>query len=144
MTHRFSKNVLFTLATLLAAVVLPVQWLSAVEASSDRSEPVPAPQRNQSLTTASTPVLVLGQVHAAGPYTPERGLRILDVIRMAGGFTGAAKSNEVQVVRKSSDGTRTTIIVDCNAPLNERAAERPNGLFPIQPGDKVFVPEAPR
>lgn len=104
--------------------------------------------RGQPLETAPPPetgkVQVLGQVMRAGPTPLFARDCLLIVIARAGGFTPAAKSNAVEVVRKKSDGNKQRIIVDCNSKPADTPEGSYCGTFVPLPDDIIFVPEAPR
>lgn len=86
---------------------------------------------------------VLGQVRNPGRITmpPETdSIGILQAITQSGGFTRIARTDSVQVTRRSSDGTTQNIVVDVRELLNARRSADTRE-FQLQAGDVVFVPE---
>jgi polysaccharide export outer membrane protein len=86
---------------------------------------------------------VLGQVRSPGRITmpPETdSIGILQAITQSGGFTRIARTDSVQVTRRSADGTTQSMVVDVRELLNaRRPAEKRE--FQLMAGDVVFVPE---
>ena len=87
-------------------------------------------------------VTVLGQVKR-----PERiqipqetdSIGILEAITQAGGFTRIAKTDQVQVSRRTGSGGDRRITVNVDKFLGQSGAEGQE--FQLHPGDVVFVPE---
>jgi polysaccharide export outer membrane protein len=86
---------------------------------------------------------VLGQVRSPGRITmpPETdSIGILQAITQSGGFTRIARTDSVQITRRSADGTTQSMVVDVRELLNaRRPAEKRE--FQLMAGDVVFVPE---
>ena len=85
-------------------------------------------------------VVVTGQVNREGIVSiPERGVDILEVIVMSGGFTRLAWERKTIVRRPEADGTVSSKTVDVD---KIRKGEVTEG-FLILPGDTIFVKESP-
>lgn len=81
-------------------------------------------------------VYVLGQVEKAGTFRYEEGMTIIQLITLAGGFTRAARRNNV-VVTRTENGVEKRIVVAV-----DEIAEGKAKNFLLRPGDIVFVPES--
>ncbi len=88
-------------------------------------------------------VTVLGEVERPGnvEIPPGRnGLPIQTVIAEAGGFTGTAKSTDVNITRASStQAERSNEVVNVDKMLNSRKG-REEEDYMVHPDDVVFVP----
>jgi polysaccharide export outer membrane protein len=80
-------------------------------------------------------VTVLGQVTKPGsfPYTP--GLTLIQALSLAGGMTGLANLDKVNVTRKTQSGSRT-VVVAIGTIMEGRSPD-----LPLQSGDRIFVHE---
>lgn len=85
--------------------------------------------------SATMQVSVLGEVHTPGSYEIGTPRNILEVISLAGGFTGAA-DRHITILHKQGSDDKTTVFLPNNA--NDPAAE--SAL--VYPGDTVMVPKA--
>jgi protein involved in polysaccharide export with SLBB domain len=82
-------------------------------------------------------VSVLGQVNEPGSYPFKERLTLVQAISLAGGMNPLAQTKKVKLIRETAQGTKTYEI-DVGAILESK-----RGDLPLQPGDIVFVPEAP-
>ena len=80
-------------------------------------------------------VTILGQVAKPGtfPFTP--GLTLIQAISQAGGLTGIANLDRVNLTRRTPTGSRTVVIA-IGTIMEGRAAD-----IPLQSGDRIFVHE---
>lgn len=89
------------------------------------------------MTRQNREVSVLGQVNEPGSYPFKERLTLVQAISLAGGLNPLAQAKKVKLIR-DSDGTRQTYEVDVRRILESKRED-----LPLQPGDVVFVPEAP-
>lgn len=82
-------------------------------------------------------VSVLGQVNAPGSYLFKERLTLVQAISLAGGMNPLAHAKRVKLIRETDEGTKTYEI-DVREILESKRAD-----LPLEPGDIVFVPEAP-
>lgn len=80
-------------------------------------------------------VTILGQVAKPGtfPYTP--GLTLIQAISQAGGLTGLANLDRVNLTRRAEHGSRT-VVISLGTIMEGRSAD-----IPLQSGDRIFVHE---
>lgn len=80
-------------------------------------------------------ITVLGQVSKPGtfPYTP--GLTLIQALSQAGGLTGLANLDRVNLTRRTAAGSQT-VVVAVGQIMEGRAAD-----IPLQSGDRIFVHE---
>jgi polysaccharide export outer membrane protein len=85
-------------------------------------------------------VYVLGQVNKPGSFTiqADHPVSVSQAIALAGGLTRLSADGSVRLIRKQSDGSRKTYIVNVSRVL----AGHPEDDVVLQPGDTVFVPES--
>jgi protein involved in polysaccharide export with SLBB domain len=82
-------------------------------------------------------VSVLGQVNTPGSYPFKERLTLVQAISLAGGMNPLAQAKKVKLIRETAEGTKTYEI-DVGSILDSKRAD-----LPLEPGDIVFVPEAP-
>lgn len=82
-------------------------------------------------------VSVLGQVNTPGSYPFKERLTLVQAISLAGGMNPLAQAKKVKLIRETAEGTKTYEI-DVSGILESKRAD-----LPLEPGDIVFVPEAP-
>jgi polysaccharide export outer membrane protein len=82
-------------------------------------------------------VSVLGQVNTPGSYPFKERLTLVQAISLAGGMNPLAQARKVKLIRETAEGTKTYEI-DVGAIIDSKRAD-----LPLEPGDIVFVPEAP-
>jgi polysaccharide export outer membrane protein len=80
-------------------------------------------------------VTILGQVAKPGtfPYTP--GLTLIQAVSQAGGLTGIANLDRVNLTRRTDGGSRT-VVISISTIMEGRSAD-----IPLQSGDRIFVHE---
>jgi polysaccharide export outer membrane protein len=80
-------------------------------------------------------VTLMGQVAKPGtfPYTP--GLTLIQALSQAGGLTGLANLDRVNLTRRTNGGSRTVVIA-IGIIMEGRSAD-----IPLQSGDRIFVHE---
>ena len=83
----------------------------------------------------SLTVNVSGMVARTGAIKFSPGMSIVDVIALSGGFTPMARKNMVRVVRGNGPSRQTYKL-----PV-EMMSEGERPIFPMLPGDEVYVPE---
>lgn len=90
-------------------------------------------------------VSVLGAVRSPGNFQfPKEttSLDIVDLITRVGGFLPTAKSDAVNVVRKTADGTERVTTIDVESMITKRRqGDASRRDFLIYPGDRIWVPE---
>jgi protein involved in polysaccharide export with SLBB domain len=80
-------------------------------------------------------VTLLGQVSKPGtfPYTP--GLTLIQAISQAGGLTGLANLDRVNLTRRSGKSS-LTVVISVGTIMEGRSQD-----IPLQSGDRIFVHE---
>jgi protein involved in polysaccharide export with SLBB domain len=80
-------------------------------------------------------VTLMGQVAKPGtfPYTP--GLTLIQALSQAGGLTGIANLDRVNLTRRTGSGSRT-VVISISSIMEGRAPD-----IPLQSGDRIFVHE---
>ncbi len=89
-------------------------------------------------STSNRKIVINGQVNRPGEYEfpGNDKMTLLGAIARAGGFTSIAKPSQVRIIR-TVNGVKETIPVDVPDLFSGRAAD-----IPLQPEDKIFVPES--
>lgn len=83
-------------------------------------------------------VAILGEVRSPGFYDYRDGMRIMEVLSLAGGLTDLAKPSATRVIRPSESGAELeTAALDLAAILKGRDRRNPA----VQPGDTIFIPK---
>lgn len=80
-------------------------------------------------------IVLLGQVQEPGSFPVGPGMTLLQAISLGGGFTSVAQASHVSLSRTTS-GKAKTVTVDVLAISEGRAPD-----VPLQPGDRIYVPE---
>jgi polysaccharide export outer membrane protein len=80
-------------------------------------------------------VTVMGQVGKPGvfPYSP--GMTLIQALSQAGGPTGIANLDKVNLTRRLAHGSRT-VVISIGSIMEGRSAD-----IPLQSGDRIFVHE---
>lgn len=80
-------------------------------------------------------VTLMGQVAKPGtfPFTP--GLTLIQAVSQAGGLTGLANLDKVNLTRRTGSGSRT-VVISIGVIMEGRSAD-----IPLQSGDRIFVHE---
>lgn len=90
-------------------------------------------------------VSVLGAVRSPGNFQfPKEttSMDIVDLITRVGGFLPTAKSDAVNVVRKTPDGNERVTTIDVESMITKRRqGDVSRRDFLIYPGDRIWVPE---
>ncbi len=88
-------------------------------------------------------VYVMGEVNApqAIDLTKNKVTTILEVISMAGGFTGLANKNKILIIRTAPDGTKENITVKLASIIKKRKKGKVDGEdeTAIRPGDVIMI-----
>lgn len=82
----------------------------------------------------SKKVNVIGQVQKPGSVAWTDGLKLVDAVTQAGGFTAIADSNHVILTRRTRDAKTVTAIVSVDAITDGEQAD-----IPLQAGDTIKV-----
>jgi polysaccharide export outer membrane protein len=80
-------------------------------------------------------VTVLGQVTRPGTFPYTTGLTLIQAVSQAGGLTGIANLNRVNLTRRSGRGSRT-VELSIGTIMEGRSPD-----IPLQSGDRIFVHE---
>ena len=86
------------------------------------------------------PAVVLGAVNSPGPYPVRPGMRLLDLVAAAGGWSRRADPSGARLIRSEARGSSSqTLSVDLEQLMaNPLSAANVS----VRPGDVLFVPEA--
>lgn len=92
------------------------------------------------VSSQSGQIVLLGEVSKPGVYPLPFGesMTLLQAIAVAGGFTELASPDRVRIVRRSRDGTQTTMAVRVSDLLKGRGGQKD---IPLEPNDVITVPE---
>lgn len=80
-------------------------------------------------------VTVMGQVAKPGTFPYTTGLTLIQAVSQAGGVTGIANLDKVNLTRRTANGSRT-VVVSIGTIMEGRSAD-----IPLQSGDRIFVHE---
>jgi protein involved in polysaccharide export with SLBB domain len=80
-------------------------------------------------------VTLLGQVSKPGTFPYTTGLTLIQAISQAGGLTGIANLDRVNLTRRDGKGSRT-VVLSISTIMEGRSAD-----IPLQSGDRIFVHE---
>jgi protein involved in polysaccharide export with SLBB domain len=80
-------------------------------------------------------VTILGQVQKPGSFPLGPGMTLIQAISLGGGLTSIAQASYVSLSR-TKDGKVKTVTFDVAAISEGRAPD-----VPLQPGDRIYVPE---
>ncbi len=80
-------------------------------------------------------VTILGQVSKPGTFPYTTGLTLIQAVSQAGGLTGIANLDRVNLTRRSGSGSRT-VVLSISSIMEGRAPD-----IPLQSGDRIFVHE---
>lgn len=81
-------------------------------------------------------ISILGQVKKPGSYEMTGGLKLTQVIAIAGGFTDTANTSKVKLIRTSNNKNKETIEIDFEQVLNKSIPD-----IEIKPNDTIMVEE---
>ena len=80
-------------------------------------------------------VTIMGQVSKPGTFPYTTGLTLIQALSQAGGLTGIANLDRVNLTRRSGGGSRT-VVISIGTIMEGRSAD-----IPLQSGDRIFVHE---
>jgi len=80
-------------------------------------------------------VTIMGQVAKPGTFPFTSGLTLIQALSQAGGLTGLANIDRVNLTRRSAGGSRT-VVISIGTIMEGRSAD-----IPLQSGDRIFVHE---
>ncbi len=80
-------------------------------------------------------VTVMGQVSKPGTFPFTTGLTLVQALSQAGGLTGIANQDRVNLTRRTEQGTRT-VVISIGSIMEGRSPD-----IPLQSGDRIFVHE---
>lgn len=80
-------------------------------------------------------VTILGQVAKPGTFPYTSGLTLIQALSQAGGLTGIANLDRVNLTRRTDGGSRT-VVISIGTIMEGRSAD-----IPLQSGDRIFVHE---
>jgi polysaccharide export outer membrane protein len=80
-------------------------------------------------------ITILGQVAKPGTFPYTTGLTLIQALSQAGGLTGIANLDKVNLTRRTTGGSRT-VVVSVGPIMEGRASD-----IPLQSGDRIFVHE---
>jgi protein involved in polysaccharide export with SLBB domain len=80
-------------------------------------------------------VTIMGQVAKPGLFPYTTGMTLIQALSQAGGVTGIANLDKVNLTRRVEGGSRT-VVVSIGSIMEGRAAD-----IPLQSGDRIFVHE---
>jgi protein involved in polysaccharide export with SLBB domain len=83
----------------------------------------------------SKKLTVLGQVQKPGSFPYSTGMTLLQAVSVSGGFTSIAKTDRVNLTRKTKSGSKT-VILSVDSITDGRSAD-----IPLQAGDVIYVGE---
>jgi len=83
----------------------------------------------------SKKITVLGQVQKPGSFSFTSGMTLLQAVSLSGGFTSIAKTDHVNLTRKTRSGTKT-VILSVDSITEGRSPD-----VPLQAGDGIYVGE---
>jgi polysaccharide export outer membrane protein len=80
-------------------------------------------------------VTIMGQVAKPGTFPYTTGLTLIQALSQAGGLTGIANLDKVNLTRHLGSGSRT-VVISIGSIMEGRSAD-----IPLQSGDRIFVHE---
>jgi polysaccharide biosynthesis/export protein VpsN len=80
-------------------------------------------------------VTIMGQVAKPGTFPYTQGLTLIQALSQAGGLTGIANQDRVNLTRRTTGGSRT-VVISIGTIMEGRSAD-----IPLQSGDRIFVHE---
>jgi protein involved in polysaccharide export with SLBB domain len=80
-------------------------------------------------------ITILGQVAKPGTFPYTTGLTLIQALSQAGGLTGIANLDKVNLTRRTVGGSRT-VVISIGTIMEGRSAD-----IPLQSGDRIFVHE---
>jgi polysaccharide export outer membrane protein len=83
----------------------------------------------------SKKLTVLGQVQKPGSFPFTTGMTLLQAVSVSGGFTSIAKTDRINLTRKTRSGSKT-VVLSVDSITDGRTAD-----IPLQAGDVIYVGE---
>lgn len=83
----------------------------------------------------SKKITVLGQVQKPGSFPFTTGMTLLQAVSVTGGFTSIAKTDHVNLTRKTKSGSKS-VVLSVDTITDGRSAD-----IPLQAGDVIYVGE---
>jgi polysaccharide biosynthesis/export protein VpsN len=83
----------------------------------------------------SKKLTVLGQVQKPGSFPFTTGMTLLQAVSVSGGFTSIAKTDRINLTRKTKSGSKT-VVLSVDSITDGRTAD-----IPLQAGDVIYVGE---
>jgi polysaccharide export outer membrane protein len=80
-------------------------------------------------------VTIMGQVSKPGTFPFTTGLTLIQALSQAGGLTGIANQDRVNLTRRTGSGSRT-VVISIGTIMEGRSPD-----IPLQSGDRIFVHE---
>jgi protein involved in polysaccharide export with SLBB domain len=80
-------------------------------------------------------IMIMGQVAKPGVFSYTTGLTLIQALSQAGGPTGIANLDKVNLTRRIDGGSRT-VVISIGPIMEGRSAD-----IPLQSGDRIFVHE---
>ena len=80
-------------------------------------------------------VTIMGQVAKPGMFPYSTGMTLIQALSQAGGPTGIANLDRVNLTRRTAGGSRT-VVISIGTIMEGRSAD-----IPLQSGDRIFVHE---
>ena len=80
-------------------------------------------------------ITIMGQVAKPGTYPFSAGTTLLQALSQAGGPTGIANLDRVNLTRRETAGSRT-VVISIGSIMEGRSPD-----IPLQSGDRIFVHE---
>jgi polysaccharide export outer membrane protein len=121
---------------------VPTAGLSVVQLERELRDRLSEYLRNPQVTVAvqqfQQRFSILGQVQRPGAYPLDKRTTVLEALSIAGGLTDKAAPNRTRVIRRSG-GQEVTLDVRLGDLMDGRDQSQD---IPLQPNDKVVVPES--
>ncbi|HAU89947.1 MAG TPA: hypothetical protein DCW72_06895, partial [Elusimicrobia bacterium] len=87
-------------------------------------------------------VALIGQVKSPGYHEFREGMRLLDLVALAGGTADYSRDAKVRIYRKLKDGDKVTEVV-LKANLEDVFEGKMESNIPLVTGDIVYIPRKP-
>jgi len=87
-------------------------------------------------------VALIGQVKSPGYHEYREGMRLLDLVALAGGTADYSRDSKVRIYRKLKDGDKVTEVV-IKANLEDVFDGKMESNIPLVTGDIVYIPRKP-
>jgi competence protein ComEA len=138
--QKVSKQLLLSLAALVAVISLVLVAVNRPEAPSGEFEVSEVPSETESLEQFLY-VHIVGEVISPGMYQLPLGARLVDAVFAAGGLTKDADNSSVNLARELSDGEQ--VVVYKIGDVAEAGGSAPGGLVSINRATAEQLEELP-